>query len=632
MPISADAVRPRTFKHAGAIAHARRETGGGATSPRGISHKITYAHGGHVHVRHGVGQGRGRRVILLLLACVLLGAIARFLVSSSAFASGRHVHVHERSRSLPPPVVPPVLEEHHGAPPPPRSFYFAKAVEEVGASLGLGRVAAAPAAPKRPLPPKPETSMHEEATEEAEAAEAAARRPVAPQQLQQPQPSPRVPGEEGDCFRELCCHPPMRALHVASARVPNDDGGLHAAQQQQGGSRAEPTLVLRRRGTVPVLVTAGHGAMRGRWQKKMLRLRKAPKNTHPGRERLRKGRKKLDTTNSSHAPQSFQAVVDTGSNEIALELAALLPLVTHSDVCGGGNGGGWGFEGGKQQRQRIVPYVVVARFHRSYVDVNRPLPGSPYCCPTGGTMCDAIPADAAPPGSGEPPSAKIARARRLYDGFHAAIGDAVSEIRRRWPGQRVLHLDLHAQANRRDIPNLGVRARDAPETVFIGTARGNSVASKAAVWAPGGFVGQMRRHFAAAGYARAVVHPPTADVGEHPAYPGGFIATTWGHALTGVTDSLQLEFGRSMRFKRRGATVRALAGALACYWALRAGDAHSAGDAAAATTEDHDDATGTCCLVDEDASHGARMSQLYYKAVQSMNNDDLSFVATNEAK
>lgn len=154
------------------------------------------------------------------------------------------------------------------------------------------------------------------------------------------------------------------------------------------------------------------------------------------------------------------------------------------------------------------PYLVVARFERKQVDVNRP-PEDAY---------------------------ETNRAKPYYDTYHAALSRYVAEVRKTWG--RGLLLDVHGQAA-------------AVDTVFRGTQGLTTVAAlmhrygMPAVNGPSSVFGALE----ASGYT---VFPP-ADARnpatEHPFFSGGYIVGTYGSdAGTGV-DAIQIELGSRMRMR-----------------------------------------------------------------------------------
>jgi len=148
------------------------------------------------------------------------------------------------------------------------------------------------------------------------------------------------------------------------------------------------------------------------------------------------------------------------------------------------------------------PYLIVAHFHRKFLDVNRP---AEIGC--------------------EDPKAKL-----VYDRYHAALVKACRAVQREFG--RGLLLDIHGQGLARD-------------TIFRGTQNGRTVTlltqrfgSKAHA-GPDSLFGLL----AAAGWHAQ----PTDDSNEQPGFTGGYIVQTYGsHTGYGI-DAIQLEFGGAFR-------------------------------------------------------------------------------------
>lgn len=155
------------------------------------------------------------------------------------------------------------------------------------------------------------------------------------------------------------------------------------------------------------------------------------------------------------------------------------------------------------------PYLVIARFHRKYIDANRRLDEA-YA----GAGCQAI-----------------------YDEFHAAVRRFVDDVRARHPN--AVLFDIHGQAKY-------------PDSILRGTQHGGTVksllarAGDAAVTGPHSVFGQ----FAGMGYAIEPSNdlPATARV-ETQGYTGGHIVVTYGSNRSDGVDAIQLEFGRNLRRK-----------------------------------------------------------------------------------
>jgi N-formylglutamate amidohydrolase len=161
-----------------------------------------------------------------------------------------------------------------------------------------------------------------------------------------------------------------------------------------------------------------------------------------------------------------------------------------------------------------APYVVIAAFHRKYVDANR----SEVC---------AVEADAA---------------RAYYREYHAVLRGFMDEIRAENDGIGLL-LDLHG----------ATRQPEAPADIYVGTENGKTVAAlregagEDALYRRRGLVGLLQ----AAGYA---LLPGEAGRPEHPAFTGGYTVETYGsHRADGI-DAIQLEIAAELR---RSAASRA---------------------------------------------------------------------------
>jgi N-formylglutamate amidohydrolase len=250
---------------------------------------------------------------------------------------------------------------------------------------------------------------------------------------------------------------------------------------------AEPTaadLVLARPGTLPIVVTAPHGG------------RDAVPRIEPRADRAGVG--------AYRAWGGFQRGADLNTDRLAEAIAAHLAVLT----------------GGE-------PYLVVARFHRKYIDANRP-------------PALALDDD---------------RARAHYDRYHDTIRRFVDEVRRRHP--HGLLVDVHGQSKERDV-------------VMRGTLNGRSIerllgrAGAAAVTGPRGLWGQLETR----GFR---VFPsndaPPGGRSEDGGFNGGYTVDLYGsHRADGI-DAVQIEFGSDYRGKRAlDATARDAARAIAAFY------------------------------------------------------------------
>ena len=155
------------------------------------------------------------------------------------------------------------------------------------------------------------------------------------------------------------------------------------------------------------------------------------------------------------------------------------------------------------QMSGAKPFLVIARFDRKYIDVNRP-------------SIEAYEALEAQP---------------YYAAFHSAVDEACRQIRQVWG--RGLLLDIHGQAAEANV-------------IFRGTRHGKSVTDlvrrfgRQALTGPHSILGQL----ALRGYKIL----PDAGVNDRESrYSGGHTAQTYGsHGATGI-DAIQLEFGTRLR-------------------------------------------------------------------------------------
>ena len=168
------------------------------------------------------------------------------------------------------------------------------------------------------------------------------------------------------------------------------------------------------------------------------------------------------------------------------------------------------------------PYVVIARFHRKYIDANR------------------RPQDAF----------ESVQAKPTYEAYHAAIASACKEVTARW-GLGIV-LDIHGQASQ-------------PGVVFRGTQNGKTVAhllsrsGREAVFGETSLLGQLAKQ----GFA---VVPPVGSSDPETNYTGGHIVGTHGSRSGGTIDAIQLELGTNYRDSKTIADVAdKLANAIAAF-------------------------------------------------------------------
>ncbi|CAM9243029.1 unnamed protein product [Chrysoparadoxa australica] len=167
-------------------------------------------------------------------------------------------------------------------------------------------------------------------------------------------------------------------------------------------------------------------------------------------------------------------------------------------------------DGKLQQLTGKSPYMVVARFHRMYIDANRDVD---------------VPAEYATcPGCTE--------ARETHLRYHYSIDRCVRSIKACCREQRVLLIDIHGQASH-------------PSSVLIGT-RDGSTADVPYLHREGeGFLWHLRQLYG------GVIKPGVGEE-EVSGYKGGH--TVHRHAGRGI-DAVQLEFGSSLRASQARAEV-----------------------------------------------------------------------------
>lgn len=161
-----------------------------------------------------------------------------------------------------------------------------------------------------------------------------------------------------------------------------------------------------------------------------------------------------------------------------------------------------------EERVGKRPYVVVARFHRKYVDANRP-------------ARDAY----------ETPAAKP-----VYDAYHRALDRARADVIERW-GRGVL-IDLHGQAAE-------------PRAIFRGTQNGETTKHLVNRFGRESLIGRSSVLGQLARQGVAVIPAVGTPDREHPAYDGGHIVQTYGSSNSGTLDAIQLELGRELRVPQR---------------------------------------------------------------------------------
>jgi N-formylglutamate amidohydrolase len=153
-----------------------------------------------------------------------------------------------------------------------------------------------------------------------------------------------------------------------------------------------------------------------------------------------------------------------------------------------------------------APYVVIAEFHRKYIDANRSRP------------C-----------AFEVPAAQV-----FYDEYHNAVRAFVDEIRAENGGLGLL-FDIHGTAG---IP-------EDPADIYLGTDDGKTV-SRLLAADPNALFRRfsLRGFLNAAGYA---VSPKAPGDPEVPVLNGGFTVRTYGSSHKNGVDAIQVEIDAALR-------------------------------------------------------------------------------------
>jgi N-formylglutamate amidohydrolase len=255
--------------------------------------------------------------------------------------------------------------------------------------------------------------------------------------------------------------------------VPVTFSGLVVVGQEKE-IRVASDLVAVQQGALPIILSAPHGGDKP--------IPGVPVRTGEG---LVKG------------PSGFVTSRDSGTEQLCYEVAKAI-----------------------EAKMGKKPYYVAARFHRKFLDPNRP-----------GEI------------GYEHPLAKP-----VYQEYHETLARFCREVKKNHG--RGLLLDIHGQASARD-------------TVFRGTKNGKTVAllierhgDKAHI-GPKSFFGLMD--------AQKMKVFPTDDSKERSGFTGGYIVQTYG-SKTFAIDAIQLEFGGDYRAKdNQKATAAKLATAVDAF-------------------------------------------------------------------
>ncbi|OQS03822.1 Mitochondrial Carrier (MC) Family [Thraustotheca clavata] len=247
-----------------------------------------------------------------------------------------------------------------------------------------------------------------------------------------------------------------------------------------------PHLVEFRRGNVPIVLSIPHGgassvaSILGRWQLNNLTQR----------------------SQSKTSTKRFTTFADTRTIHVGADASKAFQMLT--DGC--------------------QPYLVIAKFHRKYVDVNRAPNEDAYVRDT-------------------------SLSKHIYEKYHSTLLHTIQEIWLRFPMHDPLILDIHGQ-RAATCPFLGISNVESKQLVYLGTRNGLTIHSMHSLQQS--FVGYL--HEALQDKAWLGVYPLAEQdkegywwwEKERKEFLGGFIVRTYGFAETNA-NAIQLEFGASMR-------------------------------------------------------------------------------------
>ena len=161
----------------------------------------------------------------------------------------------------------------------------------------------------------------------------------------------------------------------------------------------------------------------------------------------------------------------------------------------------------------LSPYVVVANFHRKFIDANRPR------CPVNCAFTDP---DAQP----------------FYDEYHSRIAGYVNQIRQQ-NGNRGFLFDIHGKV---EIP-------EDPADIYLGTDNGGSLLpgfDRASIFFQHGLAGllkSVRRETGTVAVFQYRLSPANATAPENSSVDGGFSIRRYG----AVINSIQIEIADTIR-------------------------------------------------------------------------------------
>ncbi len=170
-----------------------------------------------------------------------------------------------------------------------------------------------------------------------------------------------------------------------------------------------------------------------------------------------------------------------------------------------------------QKRLKTSPYLVIARFERKYVDVNRD----------------------------EKSAFESEKAKPYYRTYHAVLTEFTRDVQRKW--KHGLLLDIHGQTGR-------------PDALVRGTNDGQTVELLLKRHGPAALNGPKSIFGLVAGAGYKIFPPNDSDEREDKRYNGGYTVRTYGSHQGNGIDAIQLEFGTDLRQTSKLPSVAAVVG------------------------------------------------------------------------
>ncbi len=169
------------------------------------------------------------------------------------------------------------------------------------------------------------------------------------------------------------------------------------------------------------------------------------------------------------------------------------------------------------------PYLVIARFHRKYIDANRR----------------------------DRHAYESQEAKVVYDAYHQALAKARIQVMDRW-GRGIL-FDIHGQAVE-------------PKAIVCGTKNGTTTSHLVSRFGREALIGETSVFGHLASQGIPIIPAVGSEDRERVGYDGGYTVLTYGSGSWGTLDAVQLEVGNELRSKQAiPETVSKLTHAIAAF-------------------------------------------------------------------